>query len=469
MSLNMESVSKTKGGRVENEFEVQRRAMKTFRDIKDERGQDNLESTVYDPSRQDVAVWNLKMHKLLQAKGIAWPLQKEHICISNAEANRVRGIQRKATREKGKESKGLEKLQRLNNDRKVHLEAIALLNDELGLRDKFKGLGIEFDGRPQEEIGKDLTRAQEKLAQVRSEHVESDDSGSDSSSGDENAALIIHSISSKYKTPGADRSKDPRGEDGQALSKDDKEALELGVRTRLKTEEDKVVFMLKYKVDKPLAAVFETFTQQVERRVAWMMIMHALEKCVGIYDAVSIGDCYALIQWVVLYYNIDSYSKDEHFLRTVMETRIKPQQSFTGYLALRNRDFEKLKDTKIGADFGKEYLKHMIVIGVQDDPRFQHELSELEREGAATARIVQRLAKMEKEGKLVREIQGEKMRAMAASVQKPTPAQTEEAELRAEIKSLRNSVKSLQQAHNEFKAEESKAKTPVPPAPGEPG
>jgi hypothetical protein len=59
----------------ENAFEVQRRAMKTFKDLKNESGRNNLDSLVFDYDRHDVGVWNLKVHKYLLERGIAGPLE----------------------------------------------------------------------------------------------------------------------------------------------------------------------------------------------------------------------------------------------------------------------------------------------------------------------------------------------------------------------------------------------------------
>jgi hypothetical protein len=229
----------------------------------------------------------------------------------------------------------------------------------------------------------------------RSDLSESDGSGTDASSSDDDPEAIIHSIS-KYKTPGADRVKYPQGEGGEALSKDDKEAVLFGERTRQRTEKEKAVFMKKYKEIKPEKTIFETFQEQVERRVAWMVTMFALKRCEGTAKAITKGDVYSLIQWVVLNFNIVSYSKDEQLLKKVMDTRIKHSQTFTDYLAVCTHDFESIKNTKIGASFGDDYFKHLIVTGVKGDIRFQGELEQLEREGDNMARIVMRLAKVEK-------------------------------------------------------------------------
>jgi hypothetical protein len=131
-----------------------------------------------------------------------------------------------------------------------------------------------------------------------------------------------------------------------------------------------------------------------------------------------------------------------------MDTRIKHSQTFTDYLAVRTHDFESIQNTEIGASFGDDYFKHLIVTGVKGDIRFQGELEQLEREGANMARIVMRLAKVGKEGKLEHNIRAdttrEAARAMSAVSLDAEPALVELSQVRAQLGSLERLVKGLE-------------------------
>jgi hypothetical protein len=427
----------------ESSFSVQTKATKAFRAIKAETGKNNLDNVVFDPNRNDVAVWSLAFSKFALDKGIGAPLDKERVCITETEARRVRGIQSKVQRDKSKRHKSLAKLQTKNEGISEQLKTLKLLKEEIDFEEMMEGMSMVSKGRSKEEIGEEMVAVQEKMAEIRSAIQEDSGGSSASSSGDELDVPVMSSMS-KYKTPG--RTHKPRGDDdpaNPAISKDDEEATLLGVHTREQTEKEKVCFMKKYHSSKPKAAKFESFHEQVVRAVAWKVLQHALKLCSGLTDVVAKGDVYSLMQWVVLNFHIVSFSKDDQLMRKVMELRITAGQSFTEFITIAHRDFENIQRTKIGAGFTDDYLKHMIVTGVKGDRRFKGELQTLERENADLTRIVMRLTKVEKEGKLEHAIEADAARAVVAQMAaaKPTPDPMDE--LRATVSTLAEELRVL--------------------------